>query len=177
MARTARMVAQPDAEAGAAPKFVPSDEYVRVHPEGATMPLAPVTRARDESKDIVIDWETVPGAATGTRADTVNMPPPSAEVVCKSVLAVTARETADAVETDTAATRNVEATRRSGIRWQFARMRDIQRIVIAFPCRHGVPNLEDAGSSVSILDLVRPGWIPVEHDPFRTVFVNTAPME
>ena len=55
------------------------------------MPCDPVTFARVGSNAIVIDCDTVPGAATGTPAVTVKVPPPFAEVVATSVEADTAR--------------------------------------------------------------------------------------
>jgi hypothetical protein len=60
------------------------------------MPFAPVSRARLGSNEVVIVCETVPGAATGTDEETVNDPPPFAEMLCELDEIVTARATADA---------------------------------------------------------------------------------
>jgi len=60
------------------------------------MPFAPVSRTRLGSKEVVIDCETVPGAATGTDDVMVNAPPPLAEMLCELEEMVTARATADA---------------------------------------------------------------------------------
>lgn len=59
------------------------------------MPFAPVTFARLGSKAIVIDCDTVPGAATGTPAVTVKDPPPLADTDCVLTDAATERADAD----------------------------------------------------------------------------------
>ena len=58
------------------------------------MPLLPVTCARVGSNEVVIDCDTVPGAATGTDEVMVNEPPPFADVVPTFEEAVTDLATA-----------------------------------------------------------------------------------